>query len=353
MNLRKLGALVLLPAAILVFHPLGCAGFYSCEDDATCVGERPDEPEQPMPGDEHCWNGKDDDDDSVADCADPDCDQKSTCLPAIPKDWTGYHWIRVVNDPNHDTKAEKCANGTMPTTYYVDPPEGEHECPVCVRDLVNESSICQLPELECWEGNACDTEIALVTNVNDDGKCAVSKGTGALPAWCRVTGTSTPPVCTTIEGEPIALPTWREQLDDCHVPAAKGAGCSSGACEPLGMSDQRMCIRALGHNRECPMGWTSKREGYASIDDSRKCTPCTCEALCDWRGYIISSTNECGGTELTIKDDTCTEISTQSKELYYGVSFRKPEISYTTGGKAEGELVTTGPVTFCCIEGAD
>ncbi|MDC0744756.1 hypothetical protein [Polyangium mundeleinium] len=300
MKWSKLSASMVLPVAMLVFHPLGCSVLYTCEDDGTCA--------------------------------------------EVPEGWTGYHFLHEVDDAR--AAAERCGDGAEPTSYFMHPPpQGPQKCRACACDPLDVQKGCPLPKLECWDGSRCDAGIKLKTNVSVE-RCELSywnEDSNGVPfdelsgnARCRISEAA-PPEINAIEVKAIDLPTWGGRLDLCDA-------ASSTATDLI-------CIQAPGHGRACPSGWDHSLEAYTTGADSRTCSACSCEARCDGGGYTFS--DYCYQAEPAGKlkdvDATGACLSVSYSWPSYGIKPRQPQLStQAKGGELRGTLEPQGPVTFCC-----
>ncbi|MDI1430160.1 hypothetical protein [Polyangium sorediatum] len=291
----KLSALAIVPAAVaLVLHSIGCDGYYTCEDDGTCPGG-------------------------------PNIE--------IPEGFVGYGWMRVQEDIG--PALDPCADGTMPARYVMDPPSDRRACQACSCLLSDEKTSCQLPELECWTEPTCES-LELPVNVVS-GECRPLKRYGKRQ-YCRTRGEPTPPSYEVVTGTPT--PPWTQVLDVCQVPAAAGA---------FRATNEQLCIRAEGHDIECPPGWQVSRKAYENGSDGRQCTACACEVRCDWDGYLIFEDESCGNPHRTVRTD-CREITKHRADYIFSVTTDAPVLfQRSTGGMSVGgEVTVEGPVTFCC-----
>ncbi|MDC3959001.1 hypothetical protein [Polyangium jinanense] len=296
----KWSASMVLPAFVLVFHPLGCGVLYTCEDDGTCI--------------------------------------------EVPEGFTGYHFLREIQDAR--TTADRCGDGAEPTPYYMNPPSNEpQKCRECACDLQNVVRGCSLPELECRDGSSCDAGIKLKTHVSV-GECAVSMWNRdsddrkiSFPsgvAHCSVVGEVGAPEVGVIE-QAIDLPTWGARFDICKVPPQEATG--------------MICIQASGHGLTCPTGWDHGIEAYTTGVDGRSCSACSCKAQCQWDGYTISDicyNGESDGEQLVI-DGAQRCVGIEYISYAYGIKTMAPQLmTEPTGGESSGEFLPKGPVTFCC-----
>jgi hypothetical protein len=263
-------------------------------------------------GTENCVNGKDDDDNGDADCADRGCEGITECV-AIPAGWTLVRGLVTTGDDD----PHLCQNGDAARRLRTGP-AGAPACEPCGCDLQNAS--CSAGQLTCYDGNATCAGSAdyVVSPVNDE--CAPFDNVpsaGANTASCQITSPASVQmqgVCLAMGGQKIDEPPFAGAIELCELVAAEGesGGCGAGeACSPMTNSDDgKVCI-TKPDEQSCPPGWPEAHFGYGDFDDTRDCSPCSCgDVSCDDDGqYEIFDDGSCGASRGFVTATGCAPFA--------------------------------------------
>lgn len=296
---------------------------------------------------EDCLNGVDDDANKSIDCADSACSDAYKCMPNGP---VGGPWSEPFQAALLGwTELEPpCATKTAPKVYGLGP--SPHGCTQCKCDLPG--ALCMGGQLTCYDGPNCST-IMSVLPVDQPG--CVPIGVGSY-LGCK----QTQPVsfdasntqCHVLSGGAVAVPApFNQKLLRCDVPSNAGEGCANGEhCAPKRASEYAYTCIAASDQQACPSGWTApKFTGYGTFDDSRACTPCTCNpeaATCMQNAFTGHSDDNCGGVASNLSTSNCvTLLNTQSIRYKQQPPMMLPHGCTT---QPQGQLDIGDLTTICC-----
>jgi hypothetical protein len=304
---------------------------------------------------ETCDNMEDDDDDGLADCADPDCNAMGyACLPSPPSPWIGPVQFNVGDVPN-------CV-GSWPNAGaeggvgFIAP--AGSTCPSC-SCATSADAKCGM-DVVVFADPGC-TGTSQSTTFSSDGQC-INVGMQALgpesvrpTSGMRVVSGSCSPQTT---GSPSFPPAgWQDEAGTC-LPSTLGAGCDpSQYCSPPA-EDGLICVTRPGtHVTECPVdyggvSWVL----YRDVDDNRSCSPCTCGAPSgDCSGAEISvedPSGGCPGTGTVLANGVCTALPIHSSMGTFSIESWLPgglqANCSPSGGSATGTVQPASPLTVCC-----
>ncbi len=304
------------------------------------------------PGQEDCFNGKDDDDNGKVDCADSACDPVALCVPGddrggvlvaagedCPPGFTGsetplfrnpnqgactgctctgtatsctadvYTYTRGMNSNTEYCDAD---NSQVGGTYYAisqlfnawNQPEPDPANPVCPMPLVSEAGGFRV------------------------GSIRVTDGT------CVGGGTAMP--------EP---PTWQDNAKLCR-PKTLGAGCAEHqVCLPRATSQ-----RACGVLEDVTACSAPVDAWYVSYQDGRGCTPCTCEEA-DCADVRVQMGNDwsCGASNHSAgaNEQSCNY---QYAPPTYLVGSLPSNACNPPSSTISGTITPTGRMNLCCVD---
>jgi hypothetical protein len=304
---------------------------------------------------EQCFDGIDNDGDSLVDCEDPDCEPVSECVAAPPGLGAPYRVHQVALA----APATPCSGGAS-ETFFAEP-AGPAECSACSCGGL-EGAACSLPSLTCFPGSSgCN-------GGGDDWTAALEDGNCHKPIFllglnfqlsCRVTspsGVVEPGACPP---SPVDFPNkapWGARVDSCG-PLVAGGGCGLGeVCVPRAADPgQRLCFRS--DTAMCPAG-TTVVEAFADGTDSRGCNACSCEpsgVSCTDGGYTFFDLDQCamGGSDppVVIDSSACQSVTPLLDSFSW--SARATPVTATgsctpSGGEPVGEVTPGKPTTYCC-----
>ncbi len=305
----------------------------------------------PPPPAEACGLPGDEDDNNLADCADPAC----TCTDNAPPGWSGPFTLRegTTNSPP-SCEAPSVAVFQGGADLQQEPAQ----CSTCTcSDPTNPS--CSGNTLTLYAGNGCTNGTAGTVPFSAGNNTCVAGNSFALsvniPASnaLDVTGTC---AAGSPQTPTLPPPAWSRVAIGCSDGAA-GAGCGLNqvcAHDPKGA--EALCISKPG-DVDCPTGlYAARKLYYADVTDARSCTDCSCQLKADG----------CAGTYLGYSNTGCTAqvmsepgTSAHCAPLNGAVRFSfvpgQPQNPTCAANVAEplGCVTQASPVTVCCTAGAD
>ncbi len=298
---------------------------------------------------EDCGNGVDDDGDGKIDCADEDCAAR-TCLGEAPDGWSG------------------------PVALYV----GADKPPACSGDYAQAAmrggtgasgDPAQCSTCTCTASSGCASYLsfgAATQSDCSDAACVATADTGCveLSSSCLSGSgssfylkTQLPPGiggCEPSAQTPtITDPTWEQNVLAC-APAdtLRRGGCSPGnVCAPQGPFAGPYCIVQQG-DVACPAGpYSDKRVYYTAINDTRDCSPCSCDSDCSYSWNVYDDADTSCGSALASKTSAgeCVPVTPSSGKVRVGVAITGSGGCTPGGGTPEGSAQADTPFTACCM----
>jgi len=301
---------------------------------------------------EDCTNGTDDNNDGLADCADPIC-AGYTCAPAPPAGWTGPALLYTGAGP-----VPACATGFPTSTFggtgALDAPPATCGCS-CSSPPTGAS--CGIPSVTLYDNDTC-------TGSNDI-KTPASAGTclqvATTDIWNSAVGAPVPVIggaCTPSNVVVTKPPTsFSDQALVC-------AGATPGLCA----DPSTVCVPKPGapfgltacvsHTADIPCegsAYTQKHVLYAGVTDTRDCSACACGAAtgisCTGVTHLFH-----GGSCLNLVADSNHDGSCEKSAASEIKSIKfEPTGGPTggncpqTGGQAVGGVTGSGATTVCCM----
>jgi len=129
-------------------------------------------------------------------------------------------------------------------------------------------------------------------------------------------------------------------------------GCTSGAQCVQSPSNGKTCVYQTGDVACPPATYTSKTLFYATIDDTRGCSTCTCTATAGTCTGTINVYNVagCGGSPIaTISTNSaCTATSSAKSAVATSLTTNPGTCGNNGTGGPTGSVTSTSPVTVCC-----
>lgn len=339
-----------------------------------------------MPPSEDCFVAGDEDGDELSDCADPDCAPDVECVDAIPVGWGSLGYVALFHGtPGLDPA---CPAGASTSTYagHANLTNTSASCSACGCDAPVWAS-CELTDHDAIGAGLqglftrnvpCATMVAggiteLTVPSGWNGMCSAlntapgGQTCGMSPdpvGGCNtsVSSQAAKPVngtCSPNGGQPNGgTPTWLEDTKACKADAGLG-GCSGGqSCVPRPTTpyEGRVCVAKAG-DQACPTGFDQKTLSFADFDDTRDCTPCSCDAATGGTCKITTTlygTAGCGGTALaTVESGKCADLSMNPTVAGRSSTITTPpaggNCGSSGGGVATGSVTTVDPTTFCCL----
>lgn len=297
----------------------------------------------------NCLNGNDDDGDTLADCADPDCTTVE-CVPAAP---TGWAFVRAALSAYPALNKATCPGGGAPAAHF----SGPAECLGC--DCIAPADGCSGPTIGCWLNAACpgthDAEFPTAGN----GCVPIN---GAYKA-CEIIADSEPEPnvgCTPFGGGPSQLQPFQQEIHVCadSSAASVNAGCSTGsACvqKASGPYADSQCIQKAGI-AACPAGYPQQYMAYTSFSGTLSCSACDCSGIkldCAQGAAAVNAWDNVACTlEAKALDGTCVDVQTQfdgnigALQVYNTPQPKKG--GFCTGGIDVGGFSYSGESTICC-----
>lgn len=309
------------------------------------------------PQPENCFDGLDNDQDELVDCADAkDCNPVVECVPAIPAGWTEYVRYVVLPHTGEPISPPACA---APSGYFMGP-AGAPTCDACSCKWTGAS--CSAPEIECFSGNTSCTGSVDAKHKAENENCItlVPFSAGGTDESCRISAPATVVNAGTCNasgggGEKNELP-WKDEVFTCPVPVVNGAGCPSNQeCAPKPGNDYpgALCIQSDG-DKMCPAEFNASRVVvYKSGSDNRACSACACnnDLGCNNDGYYTAyDFNNCTGGQPVQVNGGCTGNVTENLGADGSLKPKLATVKEGTcsGGVASGSVDPMDPVTICC-----
>ncbi len=296
---------------------------------------------------EDCSNGKDDDQNGLTDCKDPACGGFA-CLALPAMGWSGPLAA------SFGATADKCPPG-----FVEDAAGGFGQltvpAPTCTMCSCGKPvpASCQLERLQFYSLNGCGGNVPQY-NVMMANKCemhgfASYPSVRAKPINVDLQNAKCDP-----DGGVATLPpaSFATAVRLCHASAPASGGCgASESCLPSAGSGWTACISSPG-DVPCPSGPYGKRTVISTgVDDTRKCTPCTCAppvgVSCSGKTMIYVDTG-CATLKATLNpDNSCVNAGSQS--LIFMPDPPGGSCAVMGGGQATGGATPKGTTTVCCL----
>lgn len=338
---------------------------------------------------EDCFTAGDEDNDGLADCADPDCNADLECADAIPVGWGTYGYAAVfrgaaASDPS-------CPPGTELVVYtgHSGLINTSAACTACdCQDPVGQT--CTLSndfdpnkagiqglytrDVPCANG-AATNQTTLTVPAAWDGTCSsldAAPGGGACPGLnCNMSvkvqsasvsgGTCDP---TPNGGMPSGGdPTWTEAIKVCKAIPLQGCDAPQ-SCVPRPSTpyEPRVCIGKPG-DQTCPTGpFSLPTQGFDDFDDSRGCSECTCGpasgGVCKLAVTLYSDAGATCNSALStnptvLQSGGCVDLTGNPRVSGRSFTVSMPPTGgscpVSGGGVPSGSVTETGPTTFCCL----
>jgi hypothetical protein len=256
---------------------------------------------------ENCQNGVDDDNNGLADCADPACTAGYTCA-RTPSGWTGpiALWVGTAG------AAPACSASGSYGADLLDAHAGikvpSYTCPSC--NCTPDSSAACSPLSFFYDTSAgCTDTTAWTVTVTDSGTCQQVALGAAHPSAHSSQLDAAPSTfvsgsCTGSQATPVfPNASWAQDVRFCGSPATTGGGCAQGQCvpNPTAPFGTKVCIFTEGV-ATCPSDYPvqtpASSQFYESWSEGRSCTACNC------------GSPKCGGTVHAFTDLNCTQNDT-------------------------------------------
>lgn len=338
----------------------------SCKVGQACVAGSCEDLE------EDCTNGTDDDEDSLADCADPDCAPGYTCA-TNPAGWTGpiALWSgKVGSAPSCSTSGGYSSAAVTANSGLVVP---GYTCPAC-NCAASAGSFCDPLEFYYDDTTDCSAGVAWTVDADPDGNCTTLQlsrySSGSIGPSAQSSQLIDPPesyahgACTANQGA-IQFPAarWNTEVRGCSGAGSGGGGCASGQClpKPVAPFGTELCVFRSGV-ASCPPDYPARKPGaaqqyYQTILEGRSCSQCACGSPRCGGTVRTYTTTDCTGsfTNLDIDGD-CTAIPVDPTPGGAGGSIDTRSIRYTNAGAVcanatstlQGAPTPESPITVCC-----
>jgi hypothetical protein len=299
-------------------------------------------------GVEDCFNGVDDNDDGLVDCADPTCQPAAACVPD-PAQWAGPHAAAIFLTG----QTQPCPGGwsTPQVTYaagsIVAPPA------MCGCACGAVTGACNAHATLTTYPTGC-TAVAGASLPMTDGQCQPLGGFGAL-----VAAKGTPPQpsstgsCSPAPSKTVPPYTTSNVAVFC---AAKSSllqgGCADGmVCAPRPDAPYKICVAVQG-TATCPAGYANKLNVYESFNDTRSCSDCNCGAPANvaCSGQIgFFSDPSCGGAPFATLPVNNMCVGLTNGTIPGAGRYTSATIGACTPGPVSPTgNVTINPITMCC-----
>jgi hypothetical protein len=255
-----------------------------------------------------------------------------TCLPEVPAGWDGP----VVLDGLSPQCAPPWDRGSSQVHSGLD--AGVHSCacscaapaPTCLMysHYFNGCEYtCGLPDAGTNISASQGTCFRLWDNCRQSFRLVASGGGACAPDASMVRTT----------------PRWEQNMLRCEGPVAHGLCAADEPCVPAAPATGAHCIAHVGA-LPCPPSYPDRGLYFGRYDDTRGCTPCTC--------------NETGGPcALEMYDDAGCAPSDYAgtavlgncvKSKSFAKLVRTSRACSANGAAAVGQVTPLEPVTYCC-----
>lgn len=317
-------------------------------------------------GTENCTNGKDDDSDGKADCADPKCGAH-VCVEAAPSGFLGpvvfYDGLASQTVPNcdgafpakvFDAHDQLVADALSCSACSCAAPTGL-VCGGAKPEFFEKAgcaSGCSWTSTNEMQANGCYT---IGFDFGGTTQCTTGPTALTVPSVTASAGSCAPSPAT----QPKATYSWGEEGRACGqvAPIVTGGCPGSQVCAPKAFGAfAKVCVVHQGGDVDCPAtSYTDKHLLYAGADDSRACSPCACDSPACTGSVQVFQQSGCTTVTQTVPlgVSSCAAIRAASV-----VSAGKSEeyVRYVpdghcaaTGGQATGDVSPSQPVTICCV----
>ncbi|MGK3964809.1 hypothetical protein WMF38_11645 [Sorangium sp. So ce118] len=282
------------------------------------------------------------------------------CVNPTPEGFDGpaLLWVgRTMDEP-------QCPESAPATVYQgYETPDDPFECSRC---LCGEPACAFPDEIRAATSTRCGGSLPVPLDARDilSGACVPANEALVSDRKSLLLGSPTVTPCEPmIELSPVPriLPfsRWYRSGKACAgVPREKACASPSKTCVPAEqMEDFSQCIMHVGEGEvTCPQDYPEQVVLYDGMKDERRCTPCEC-------GPPTGS--ECSLMLLAYRDGACSDLLTagvsskdpgciaptlgaQPKSMKAIWHVNEPGSCEPSGGELKGEIVLTGPSTFCC-----
>lgn len=309
------------------------------------------------PASEVCSDGSDNDDDGLADCDDPSCKVAGfACADPAPSGWTGPV---IVKDG-----ADAACDGAFSEELFRGGAQPSFEPAVCSTCSCTTSSVSCGPasaSVAITDAGACDLACTSTKSVPDGGCVTFGAAdvgaacVGGVPMFASATalagawsGTCEPSAQT--PSKPAA--SFSDSAVVCGPPGV-GAGCDEGrGC--VQTAEGQRCIAHDG-DIACPAGFPQRTLRFATLDDTRDCTPCSCaDGSCDGALEAHASA-DCSGAMSGDKPTgaaSCDALGTGAALSLRYLPDASASACSAVPSTPTGDVVGASPFTVCCPEGA-
>jgi hypothetical protein len=293
---------------------------------------------------ELCFDGEDNDADTLIDCADPDCDPTAVCVPSTTEQPAG---VVVAGDqpcPAGFSGGETVIHrGLQPggcTGCGCTP--GTTTCEAAVWLYTVDHNECP-NDLALTGGTPVGYPITVTCNGNEPLHWPMLYGARAdvyvLDQTCAVDGTPAPETST-----------WSETVKFCHA-SSTAAGCAAAeTCAPRAASAAAQC--ALADGAASCEGYSQSEDWFSEYDDQRTCGACFCSPVggnCDNMVVQIGSDYSCGN-HAQVGDDqkNCFPDSIYAPPAGL-IGTPTPPNGCTADAPISGTIEPSGQKTLCCV----
>ncbi len=318
---------------------------------------------------ENCTNGVDDDNNGLADCADPAC--AAYACASTPSGWTGpiALWTGAAGAAPACSAAGPYPSGVLNAHSGLSTPG--YTCPAC-NCAPSGGSACSSLSFYYDTTPGCTASTAWTVTVAPDGKCESVALSSATPSAnssqledapsTYVTGS-----CVPNQGTPqFPDATWSGDVLGCGTGPStpNGGGCAVGACvpKPKAPFGAHLCIFRSGV-ATCPSEYPTQTPAasqfYETWSEGRTCSTCGCGAP-HCGGTVHTFTDQaCTANDTVVAiDGTCSTIPQDPTQGGGGLGSRTDSrsIRWDNGGpvcgtvssQLQGSPTPDSPVTVCC-----
>lgn len=315
---------------------------------------------------EDCGNGRDDDGNGLADCADPRCAAEGyRCI--APPDTLLFSDVAHVIEGAEAGSLAACAPPFVSATdgiggAYAQRFGGALDAPpACTPCVCSIDGGCVGAGVQLFSDDACTQ---LVDTQGPSATCESAKGISLAErrSASLLRGVVQAPQCIARSSIPVQA-RWGKVVRVCTARSLSQSGCAaSQVCVPPPTIGARPAICVLSKGRgvaPCPPSFPAREILYQGVDDARTCSMCSCGSPQD-----VTCTSRLRGRRFSQgrcdANDDVVDTSGQCQRLPQALG--KPEMRFVidltlqgtctpvSGGVAGGTAVPGPPETLCCTE---
>jgi hypothetical protein len=285
------------------------------------------------------------------------CGGRLACAPVVPPGWIGP--FELYAGPTAPPGCDADFSGSMlDGNGGLTAPAATCNCGCGQAQGVQ----CSVPTLTFYDLVMASCSLMGCANTKlNPGACTTVNACSALPSKAMIFLPSTPSAgsCPPLGTAAVAAYTWATQARGCRTSVAPAqADCANGyvcAPAPTGRFRSGLCIEQP-RDVPCPSAdYSNRYVYYGSVDDSRKCSDCSCGdagvtgATCKASVEQFPSTDGgCAGGSITYGPSSSCQAIQQPADLRLTLSASGGSCAASMTGPI-GSATPTSPMTFCCL----